>query len=448
MVLQYLIKKTLLLICFIILFFICSQPSFAQFTQVDPGTVNNSPTYKCSGNTTLRTKNGTSLCCVSLTITTQFCQEYCSRFDSGWQSGCRNITSCTAVQGSNPYPDGVVNTYCYQDVVATYSDGSTYNKYVSWDGVAPELVSVKSCNFNGTTYNQGNYCPVGGTDGCIPINSQNKSDNGICCMINGSINLTYNSIDCDVVAKKCPTPESDYHLLQNSVCCKKPSAATINSNCARLGKTDCKVNESSYSYPTINLGCLTSSCKCTVDIVSASEPTKKVNIYTDTGTPNVDPDGGNVPDPGDGGNQQEAIPECADASCVCQKYAATLDQSKRADEQKNCEACYSANPTDGRALYQYTALGCINVSTQGLIVNILRIFYGIGTGLLVFRIVMAGVKLLNEPDSPGVLKDSREEITASILAFVFGVMSVVVLRFFGINVLGLTWLENLFPVIG
>lgn len=412
-----------------------------------------------AGQQSFKDSSGATACCTPKADILAFCKE---------DFGDSSITSCEITKPL--YLDEDFIDECTYGVRYT-NPSATKDGFVDYD---PDYPKVEKCT--GVT---GEYCTiVYGADlrGCIPYKGYYLTDSlqsQYCCKSKtnstGAPTTQSDPYKCSEIATP-PACQTDEVLAQGSstLCCKKLTAGDLANRCNSSFPNETNPTCTDMGNYQDASGYFVSGCKVDIKNSKTGEIKSVSNINTAPVDPDSDPDnpGGGTSSSssssaGNGGSTDPAIQTCEDksknadgttsptllAECVCKQYSATVPSTQRDAEYDNCLTCYSANDTD-RPIYQWTSLGCVNVSVQGLIVNILRIFYGVGTGLLVFRIVVAGLKLLSNPDVPGINKDSREEIVASIVAFLFGVLSVVILRFFGINVLGLTWLEGLFPTVG
>ena len=93
---------------------------------------------------------------------------------------------------------------------------------------------------------------------------------------------------------------------------------------------------------------------------------------------------------------------------------------------------------DGTAGIQ-TAIGCIHVlgSSEEFLSDILRWAVGIGGGIAFLLIIYAGFMIMTASGDPERLKAGRELLTSAISGLILLVFSIFILRFIGIDILGL-----------
>lgn len=85
-----------------------------------------------------------------------------------------------------------------------------------------------------------------------------------------------------------------------------------------------------------------------------------------------------------------------------------------------------------------TALGCIDVSSgSGLVTTILRFATGIGGGLALALILFGVFIVTTSAGNPDKLRQGKEIITSAIIGLIFILLSIFLVNFIGINILGL-----------
>lgn len=86
-----------------------------------------------------------------------------------------------------------------------------------------------------------------------------------------------------------------------------------------------------------------------------------------------------------------------------------------------------------------TAIGCINVlgGPSAFLGDLLKWAVGIGGGIAFLLIVYAGFLIMTAAGNPERLKAGQELITSAIFGLILLVFSVFVLKFIGIDILGL-----------
>ncbi|HJY98421.1 MAG TPA: hypothetical protein VJ227_01765 [Patescibacteria group bacterium] len=86
-----------------------------------------------------------------------------------------------------------------------------------------------------------------------------------------------------------------------------------------------------------------------------------------------------------------------------------------------------------------TAIGCISVlgGQEEFLASILRWGVGVGGGVAFLLIVYAGFMIMTAAGNPERLKAGQELLTSAISGLILLVFSVFILRFIGIDILGL-----------
>lgn len=87
-----------------------------------------------------------------------------------------------------------------------------------------------------------------------------------------------------------------------------------------------------------------------------------------------------------------------------------------------------------------TAIGCIPISNdQAVLEFFLSWAIGIAGGIAFILIFYAGIIIITSAGNPQRLQAGRELLTAAIAGIAFLVLSVIILRFIGVTVLGIPW---------
>jgi hypothetical protein len=87
-----------------------------------------------------------------------------------------------------------------------------------------------------------------------------------------------------------------------------------------------------------------------------------------------------------------------------------------------------------------TAIGCIPVlegGINGLLIFLLRWAVGIGGGIAFLLIIYAGFMVMTAQGNPERLKAGQELLTSAISGIILLIFCVIVLKFIGVDVLGL-----------
>ncbi len=83
-----------------------------------------------------------------------------------------------------------------------------------------------------------------------------------------------------------------------------------------------------------------------------------------------------------------------------------------------------------------TALGNISTDPAGFIGKILGIAIGLAGGIALIFMVMGAIKILTSAGDPKKVTDGRDMIIAAVSGLIFLILSVLILRFIGTNLLG------------
>lgn len=143
------------------------------------------------------------------------------------------------------------------------------------------------------------------------------------------------------------------------------------------------------------------------------------------------------------------FPKVAFARCkktdTCTTFACTADNKTyccdTSEECTNIEENFIANPTvrcDDNTGVE-TAIGCIHVlSTPEIFLGeILGWATGIGGGIAFLLILYAGFMIMTASGNPERLKAGQELLTSALSGLILLVLSIFILKFIGIDILGL-----------
>lgn len=127
---------------------------------------------------------------------------------------------------------------------------------------------------------------------------------------------------------------------------------------------------------------------------------------------------------------------CFDGSWVSQEEYVRLSQIPQGcvtvsdpKEQEICEKCVQQVGSI------YTSIGCVDTSRDGIITRIFQIAIGVIGFFMIFRVISAALKM--QTDNPEQIKEAWEMIWSALFALLVLVGAVVILRFLGINLLGI-----------
>lgn len=97
--------------------------------------------------------------------------------------------------------------------------------------------------------------------------------------------------------------------------------------------------------------------------------------------------------------------------------------------------------TDGKSIY--TAIGCVPFNdTNALVGFILGWAIGIGGGIAFLLMISAGFMIMTSQGNPERLKAGQELMTSAIAGIIMLVFSVFILKFIGVDILGLPGFGN------
>lgn len=90
---------------------------------------------------------------------------------------------------------------------------------------------------------------------------------------------------------------------------------------------------------------------------------------------------------------------------------------------------------DGQSCY--TAFGNISIDTASLVKKFFGIVLSISGGIAVLLIILAGYRMVASQGNPEKIKEAQEHLTAAIIGLLFVIFSFAILKFIGIDVLGI-----------
>jgi hypothetical protein len=147
------------------------------------------------------------------------------------------------------------------------------------------------------------------------------------------------------------------------------------------------------------------------------------------------------------------FPKTTLAACkktdTCTTFACTADSKAyccdTAEECTNLEQNFVANPTvrcdkvDGNFTGVETAIGCVHVlaTPEVFLGEILGWAVGVGGGIAFLLILYAGFMIMTASGSPERLKAGQELLTSAISGLILLILSIFILKFIGIDILGL-----------
>lgn len=106
---------------------------------------------------------------------------------------------------------------------------------------------------------------------------------------------------------------------------------------------------------------------------------------------------------------------------------------------------FAVSPTEGCGAFQVnTAIGCISTEVTGagsFFEDVIQIIVGIGGGLALLLMLYGIFIVTTSAGIPDKLKEGKEIITSAISGLIFIILSVFLLNFIGINILGIPGLQ-------
>jgi len=103
--------------------------------------------------------------------------------------------------------------------------------------------------------------------------------------------------------------------------------------------------------------------------------------------------------------------------------------------------CISCLQEGGGNKKVWTALGCIPTDPLDLVKWIFPYLLGIGGTIAFFMLIIGGFQIMTSGGDPEKVKAGKEQITAAISGLLFIIFSLFILRFIGVDILGLPGLE-------
>ena len=83
----------------------------------------------------------------------------------------------------------------------------------------------------------------------------------------------------------------------------------------------------------------------------------------------------------------------------------------------------------------WTAIGCLQTDAVSLVASLVEIGMGIGGLLLTIQIIIGGGEIIFGGGDPAKIASAKKRVTNSIIALLFIVFGVVILRLIGVNIL-------------
>jgi len=100
-----------------------------------------------------------------------------------------------------------------------------------------------------------------------------------------------------------------------------------------------------------------------------------------------------------------------------------------------CSSCMD----DGK--HVWTAFGCLETDSGQFINNLLKFGSGIAGGIAFLLIIIGGFQIVISAGNPEKLNEGKELVTSAIVGLLFIIFSIFLLRFIGVDFLGIPGFE-------
>lgn len=111
------------------------------------------------------------------------------------------------------------------------------------------------------------------------------------------------------------------------------------------------------------------------------------------------------------------------------------DPDKATGVRKKCYDCMKINPTTGKTEGVWTAIGCIPTNSVGAATGLTQVGLGLAGLFTLIQIIYGAYELTFSRGDTKIVSQARKRITDSVLALLFIVFSITILRFFGVDIL-------------
>ena len=119
------------------------------------------------------------------------------------------------------------------------------------------------------------------------------------------------------------------------------------------------------------------------------------------------------------------------APLSCSDYC---EDEKGTGQYEPCKACV-CDGEDNLTNNVWTEIGCITATEEGIIVAIMRVFFGVATSIAVLRFVQAAFML--NTDDPEKIKEGKSIMVSGVIALALAGSLIVLLNFIGMSILGI-----------
>lgn len=119
--------------------------------------------------------------------------------------------------------------------------------------------------------------------------------------------------------------------------------------------------------------------------------------------------------------------------------AEACEGEEDAGARKECEDCCKAG--DDAFANIWTEVGCIRADQAGVIKSVMRVFFGVVTGIALLRFIQAGMML--NTDDPEKIKEGKSVAVSAVAALFFAALLPILMNFIGMDILGIGQLVDL-----
>jgi hypothetical protein len=144
-----------------------------------------------------------------------------------------------------------------------------------------------------------------------------------------------------------------------------------------------------------------------------------------TASVNDTPPGGNVTPP-ETNKANLLAPDPAD-DLIGTNLCAILNPDPESDIYKVCDKCQSGGQL-------WTAIGCLPTDMGELAIALVTFLLGVAGLFFIMQVLYGSFKMIVSRGDPRGVQEAKERITNSVIALLFVIFSVTILRFVGVNV--------------
>ncbi len=296
------------------------------------------------------------------------------------QSACCKDISANHTEGDSGYPISYDGTNCFEDVNQT--------KQVNYAGVSDPIITTRAIGD-----------PLGIASKYIVASSQDNpkqicSANSACALIQ------------DPALNSAITLGATEQYI-NATATLKQSTVNVFAYKSSEG-TGFVIN--AKQLPNANAVTVCSQCFSADDQIAISADQKSAFLCNADGSVRVEPYKG-------GSSSSSGGPVNGTDACSSQTDAAN---------KASCLTCVSRGGL-------WVAIGCVDPSPLGIITGLIRISFGIMSGVALIQLIRAGIHYQTGDEAN--IKKAREEVVATIIGIAVLAFSVLILRILGVNIL-------------